>query len=199
MPFLTEKIVCPGVKVGYWVLSESLEELADLVSTLHFVEREISEPKHEKRKKERMGRMLLARQMGFTERIFFTSAGKPMTESSYISFSHSQDLVAFVSAAWPVGIDVQIPNPKLFKIKEKFCRPEDFGHPGQETDLGHLTWLWTLKEAVFKIYGENVNFKDVRPLGPGKALVYRNGLSEETEYFTDTINGITATVAIRRA
>lgn len=197
MPFLTEKIVSPGIRVGFWVLSESLEELNEMVSALQINEMEASVPKLEKRKKERLGRMLLIEQMGFSEKISFSSTGKPIAESSHISFSHSGDLVAFVLAARPVGIDVQSPNPKLIKIKDKFCHPGDFNNSRQVDDLDYLTWLWTLKEAVFKIYGENVNFKDVRPSVPGRAVVYKNGIASEHEYITDSVNGITVTIATK--
>jgi phosphopantetheinyl transferase (holo-ACP synthase) len=79
-----------------------------------------------------------------------------------------------------VGIDIEVPTPKVERIKHKFLHLEElalfddgaFDQPGEtmpplQTAQDKLTLLWSAKEAVFKwwSYG-NVDFSEMIRLQP---------------------------------
>lgn len=73
----------------------------------------------------------------------------------YFSISHSGGFVAALQGPTSVGIDVQVPTPKLARIAHKYIAPEVLAaiqnHP-QYTD--YLHYYWGIKEALFKAYGK---------------------------------------------
>ena len=105
-------------------------------------------------------------------------------EAFHFSISHCSDYAAaIVSRNKRVGVDIEVPTPKVERIKEKFlhadelaflleqCRPENEQSAASETFSEHylnqLTLLWSAKEAVFKwwSYG-SVDFSEMIRLQP---------------------------------
>lgn len=107
------------------------------------------------------------------EQILIAETRKPFLpdERYHFSISHCGDYAAaIVSSRERVGVDVEIPVPKIVRISEKFLNPEEHrlfklpfsDQPGDqaETDPQLPTLLWSAKEAVFKWYGEGaVDFR----------------------------------------
>lgn len=61
----------------------------------------------------------------------------------------------------PVGLDIQDPNPTILKIYRKFSNePEQQAAFSSADPLTYFTMLWSIKEAVFKFFGERVTFSD---------------------------------------
>jgi 4'-phosphopantetheinyl transferase EntD len=79
----------------------------------------------------------------------------------HISFSHSQDVVAVMVSAYPAGIDIQWPDPKLSKISVRFANPTDLKIIHSTNELLDLNFIWSIKEAVFKTYGTQLPFKEI--------------------------------------
>jgi phosphopantetheinyl transferase len=82
--------------------------------------------------------------------------GNPYCESGQVQFSisHSKMYAAYASHHDPIGIDVQILDERVKKIAPKFTSEEELNHLPEnisEEDKNHL--IWTVKEAVFKLYG----------------------------------------------
>jgi|GEM_PF-4932202 len=167
MPFLKSYTVFPDTMVGLWTLEESTEDLVRMLGESSQESAFPNEIKLDKRRREFAARTLLMRAMGNTSQLDFLPNGKPVVHDGYVSFSHSSEKVVYAHSARPVGVDIQRPHPKLIRIASKFCNPDE---GGPQSDLLHLTTLWTVKEAVFKIYGQGVNFKDVRLLTPKRAI-----------------------------
>ncbi len=102
---------------------------------------------------------LLEEKLGIENiRIEHTAAGQPFIaeqESIRISISHSHNLVAvYVSSDYLVGIDIELENPNIHKVKSHFIneREETLFHPLSAENL-HL--IWGAKEAIYKYFKGN--------------------------------------------
>lgn len=86
-------------------------------------------------------------------------------EQYHFSISHCGDYAAaIVSKDKRVGIDIEIPTPKVENIMHKFLNQEEqqrFNKSRLTThDSRPTTLLWSAKESVFKWYGDGeVDFK----------------------------------------
>jgi 4'-phosphopantetheinyl transferase len=91
--------------------------------------------------------------------VYYSHTGKPIIESNnqHISFSHSGKYAALIVSNKSCGIDIEEENPKIEKISPKFLNEIETRFL---TIPGALTWIWCIKEAVFKSFGERVTFKD---------------------------------------
>lgn len=80
--------------------------------------------------------------------------GKPFLENSdsFISLSHSGNLVAAVISSSKVGIDIQKISDKVGIIKHKFLSNEEL--IDCDNDLKCFNRIWTAKEAIYKAYGK---------------------------------------------
>ena len=99
-------------------------------------------------------------------------------EAYHFSISHCSDYAAaIVSSRKRVGVDIEVPTPKVQKIMHKFLHQEEqqmFNselagkeQTANEKSVEKLTLLWNAKEAVFKwwSYG-NVDFSEMIRLQP---------------------------------
>lgn len=91
--------------------------------------------------------------------IRISPSGKPYIEGNpvYFSYSHSGTLVACAVSAVPVGIDIEQIRPVLPGVRERICTPGEWEFlNGAETESernSRFFYLWTRKEAVFKVDG----------------------------------------------
>ncbi|HMR92946.1 MAG TPA: 4'-phosphopantetheinyl transferase superfamily protein, partial [Chitinophagaceae bacterium] len=79
-------------------------------------------------------------------------------EAYHFSISHCGDYAAaIVSTQCRVGIDIEIPVPKINAVRNKFLSPRELAlwdtNPASPAHLEDLTLAWSAKEAVFKWYG----------------------------------------------
>lgn len=82
--------------------------------------------------------------------------GKPYTSSGlcHISISHSKKYAVYASYHDPIGIDLQIEDPRLIKLAPKFTSEEESNILPEKLKSEHkYLYIWTIKEAVFKLYG----------------------------------------------
>lgn len=125
-----------------------------------------------------------------------TAAGKlilPHT-NQHISISHSGNWIAVIVAHQAVGIDIQIPTPKLKKIASKYIGGERLKLLQIESQFyeDYLHYYWGIKEALFKAYGlgqidyrqylkiEHFPFSEV---GSTKALVCKSDFEGKYQVF----------------
>ncbi len=100
----------------------------------------------------------------------FLPNGKPtLSGALHVSVSHSGRLAAVAVSDSLVGIDVQPAEPKLQNMKSRFCnaRELDYLKAARQDDI--LAIIWAAKEAVFKYFGERVEFANemnVLPFSP---------------------------------
>lgn len=91
--------------------------------------------------------------------ISYSFSGKPYIDSGkkHISFSHSGRYAALIISHTTCGIDIEKESSKIEKISPKFLNEAEFKFLHLP---GALAWIWCIKEAVFKYFGERVFFKD---------------------------------------
>ena len=78
-----------------------------------------------------------------------------------ISFSHSDKMVGVMLSQKNAGLDVQVFDEKLKRIKDKFTTSQEVSRIKAPTELAALSLTWSIKEAIFKYYGTGVPFKSI--------------------------------------
>jgi len=72
----------------------------------------------------------------------------------FLSISHSNGYASVAISPDDIGIDIQTYVEKIYRIQHKYTTKEEMsiiGMPNDEIKCLHV--LWTIKEAVFKLYG----------------------------------------------
>ena len=83
--------------------------------------------------------------------------GKPFVlgYEGYVSLSHSFDFaIAMTHPEFPVGVDIEIVQPKIRRIQGKFLRASEIDFIDRQHDIQMLYACWCAKEAVFKWQGK---------------------------------------------
>lgn len=84
-------------------------------------------------------------------------AGKPFLKNSshHISISHTPVFAAaMLSKRAPVGIDLEMVNPKVERIAHKFLRDDELDAIAPDEKIKKLILYWSAKEALYKLYGK---------------------------------------------
>ena len=142
----------------------SSEELLNFSDNTALYKNELEQFSGEKRKKEYLGlRFSLKKCLDNQEyKVIYSEEGKPLLENGkfHVSFSHAGNWnVAVSHPTKKVGIDIEIPSEKLRRVYEKFLSAEEQQDFPKSCDLETLCLLWSSKEALFKIIGnEAVDF-----------------------------------------
>ena len=148
----------PEYALALWEIAEEISELESLIPQNEL--EKIKENTHlEKRKREKISQFLLLKSLGISHsELFYQENGKPMLNSDLnISFSHSGNLSIAILAKGKCGIDIEYPSEKIIRIASKFINEKEHSLMQNETNI---YWAWSIKEAVFKYFGERVLFKD---------------------------------------
>lgn len=90
---------------------------------------------------------------GESDRLLKTANGKPyLKDSSFkLSISHASKMVAVALAPFDIGLDVEAPEARLLRVKDRVFRPEECEWAGK--DLHRLATIWTAREALYKLDG----------------------------------------------
>jgi 4'-phosphopantetheinyl transferase len=148
-------------KLLIWQGTESLEQLRNKF-WVNYPNASIPDFKLEKREREFLiGRILLHMVLPNVE-VSNLPNGKPVVNGGWhISLSHTQDLVGLVVAEAPIGLDMQGPDEKLLRIAARFCNEKELEWiDSLPSPVEGALIVWSSKEAVFKVYGENIEFAD---------------------------------------
>lgn len=103
--------------------------------------------------------------------------GKPLiADGPCISFSHCLNRGVLLVAARSCGCDIQVEEEKIMRIRHRFANAaEHEAAPGDSSDaLRYYTLLWSAKEAIFKCFGERVDFAghiSIRPFTTSSPLL----------------------------
>jgi phosphopantetheinyl transferase len=159
VPIFFQHQISDTTRLGIWKIEET-EEFFKANVPQH---RDVTHP--HKRLQHLAGRFLL--QYLFPdfpyELIRIADTRKPFLpgEQYHFSISHCGDFAAaIVSKDRRVGVDIEIPLDKIVRIKDKFLGPDESRLPGN-IDIDQLTLYWSVKEAVFKWFGEGgVDFRE---------------------------------------
>jgi len=143
--------------LALWSPTETNEELVQLWESIS-VSQQIPLFKAGHRKREWLATRLLMNRLGIEQHDFLAS-GKPVIPGGGISISHCKGSVAIVTSDFNIGLDIQEPTEQIFTIRSKFCSATEWSwlETHRET-LRALTIVWSAKEAIFKYWGEEVDF-----------------------------------------
>ena len=160
MPLFADSNVSENLKIGLWKIEESIDQLLASVVFNEDERKMFAKFAAESRKKEWLAtRILLKEITGTWQNISYLDNGKPYlrNESTDISISHTPGYAAVsLRKEGPAGIDIQQKTEKILRIKDRFLSPAEAQHYteiDQDQDWLHL--VWSAKEALYKIYGDN--------------------------------------------
>jgi len=100
--------------------------------------------------------------------IGYEPTGKPFLKDfpNYnISISHTKTIVAIaLSENFKIGVDVEAVHPRLIKIADRFLNDSERvlmrSYNTMIEKIKFLTIVWCAKEALFKIFGSDVDYKN---------------------------------------
>ncbi len=124
---------------------------------------------NKKRKTEWLSIRQLLINMGDDVDIYYDEHGKPhFTEGSeHLSISHSKESIAVsMHKSKEHGVDLQFLTPKIKRIRDKYLREEEIKALQSSSTL-ELSVYWSMKEALFKLYGKKDIFlkENIRIIG----------------------------------
>ena len=120
---------------------------------------ELSSIKNSKRRMEWLSIRKIICEVNPLNDIIYSKDGKPFFNHSsfHLSISHSMEMIAIsINQLYNTGIDIQMINPKVKRIQNKFLNKNEIIKLENSTTL--LTCYWCIKEALFKIYGKKDAF-----------------------------------------
>ena len=97
--------------------------------------------------------------LGQSDDIIYDEHDKPhfLNCSHHLSISHSKDMIAIsIDKRFNTGIDIQWISPKIVRLKHKFLNSKEQGRSSD--DPVELSYYWSIKEALFKVYGKKDAF-----------------------------------------
>jgi len=136
----------------------------ELVSTLSLPDwemRQLENIRLEKRKKEWLSAKILLRHWNPEASIQHLPNGKPILPAGpWISLSHCNDRAAMCIAPRSCGCDLQQEDRKILTIRNRFANEaEHASAPATHVEaLRYYTTIWSAKEAIFKCFGQHVDF-----------------------------------------
>ena len=154
MPIIYSHQINEATKIGVWHITEKEDFFLSHVN----LQRNITHP--HKRLQHLAGRYLLKELFpNFPiSLIEIADTRKPFLqdEAYHFSISHCGDYAAvIVSTKNRVGVDIEIPHPKIENIKHKFLSEKEQRMLVNEPVANYIlfTMAWSIKEAMFKWYG----------------------------------------------
>lgn len=141
-----------------WEMSEEIDRFQNLIE-LSVYKDIIENTKLDKRKLEKLSQATLLKKAGIEyDMLYYSSSGKPQLKNGkHLSFSHSEELSSLLIDENKCGLDLEYPSDKILRISPKFINQSE---KIMMEDSENLYWTWSIKEAIFKYFGERVLFKE---------------------------------------
>jgi len=156
---------------GLWEIVEEEDYFYKRLVLSPLEEEELSRIKGNRRKQWLAGRWLMHIISKDRERIDWIKdeMGKPHIngEGEFISISHSGPWVAAIIHSQMVGIDVQVKDPRLEKISQKYLSLEENAWIPRQSRNVYLAVIWGAKESVYKAWGKKgISFRQHIDISP---------------------------------
>ena len=152
MPIFKE-IISEQTQILIWKYSDEEEFSADLISD----EKEFENLKQKSPKRlieKQMVRQML-RKILPNHKIRYHENGQPYLEpfDKFVSVSHSFPYAVLAISEKKIGVDIEQVKDRIDKIKLKFLHSTEIDWLGRvKSGIEHLTAIWCIKEALFKIH-----------------------------------------------
>lgn len=203
MPIRYIKTLVDGSTLALWHITESEEELSSHVRTSS---REHAELQGIRSVKGRIRWLAVRKALNslFPEDIsecLKDEHGKPFVNNfnGYISLSHSNEYaIAMVHPTHPVGVDIEIIQPKIRRIMHKFLKDSEIEIVRGKHEIEKLYACWCAKEAIFKWQGkkgislkQNIRISDFeyQPMGSLDALLHTEEYSQDLTVGFEEMDG----------
>jgi phosphopantetheinyl transferase len=209
VPLFYQQDINLATKLGVW----KIEEAEDFFLRSVPLQRAITHP--HKRLQHLAGRFLLPflfHDFPHAE-IEIADTRKPFLpdEQYHFSISHCGDYAAaLVSSTERVGIDIEMITPRVQNIKHKFLHVDElvFVHSHSiDQQIPLLTLLWSVKEAMFKWWGDNdVDFSEMlrteafafQDMGVIPATFLKNDLRIPLDVHYEMMDGLSLAWVVNR-
>jgi 4'-phosphopantetheinyl transferase len=163
MPLYKTILFDPSTRILIWKITESLEDLFDMVRITDRTLFRLSTMKSEQHKCGFLSVRKLLQEAGYSDfDLYYDDFGKPhLNDGTHISISHSHDFSAVIISDKTTGMDLELRREKIAVIADKFIDPGFVLDKNSSDYINMLTVNWGVKEAVFKIRNEKgISFKD---------------------------------------
>lgn len=163
MPLYRLANVCDGqIKVAVWNTTESEDALRQLIPPdfMHVYAERLAELKAPKRRLEWLASRVVAHHvLGIGHPISYYATGRPHRPEDDISIAHTGTFAAVaLSACGRVGIDIEQYGPKVMRVLPYFVQRDE--QPAEPMNRDYALFLWTVKEAVYKLYDAGLSMRD---------------------------------------
>jgi len=160
-------------KFAIWKIEETAAELMDKLQLDEAEKNKLQQLSKGKRTLHWLATRVLLRYLLQTDQYIHCPSdanGKPyLPDYPYeLSLTHSFDFAGVIlSTKGPCGIDLEIVEEKVVRIKEKFLKPEELLFIRKEDEIAQLYACWCAKEAVYKLQGNRgVSFLENMTIHP---------------------------------
>jgi 4'-phosphopantetheinyl transferase len=167
MPIFLHKQYNNGVNLLVWEITESETELLTELPSVILTDLELSDTYHPQKRLELLASRLaiyhLANLLNVNIKgIKKDEHGKPFIVDSEwnLSLTHSKSFIGVVfHKSLPIGIDIEIPNHKLWKIANRLFVKEEIELVAENLNI--MSIFWSAKESLYKLYGKRkVDFRE---------------------------------------
>ena len=170
MPIIFQQTPFSALQIAVWHIGDPLSFFEAQVSS----DRNIEHPQVKLRHLAARYLLLQLRPSFSLGDLVVADSGKPLVADGSFDFSltHCADhAAAIVSTAGPVGIDLEQPGDRIFRIRHKFLSDQDQACLQKDAELSQLQegsaaaqWLtrcWSAKESIYKWNGlPGIDFRD---------------------------------------
>jgi 4'-phosphopantetheinyl transferase len=160
MPVRFQRNCYSGAVLLVWESVEEENELLSLLPSSILTDGEYQEIKSSQKKRElltsRVAILHLSETLGVSfDGIKKDEHGKPylVNSSWHMSVTHSSRFIGVIMHPLkPVGIDVELPQKKMWRILPRLFNEQEIRDIGE--DLNRMSIYWSAKEALYKLYGK---------------------------------------------
>jgi len=162
MPLIFKEKLTDDSQLGIWKKEENFEFLQSVYPLIPSEKVSFEKINNPIRKNEWLTtRILLTEMLEKRKIIQYTEHGKPFLNDSnlHISISHSKHFISIlISENYKPGIDIEHISTRVKKVEHKFLSKTELTWCH---DLDLMTACWSAKEAIFKVFGKDLDFKDI--------------------------------------
>lgn len=182
-----------GAEIALWDITETEDELLDILELNPFVIEEISHFSSSKRRLEYLAsRCALNHLAGESKFISYLPSRRPYLadKTSQLSITHTGHYAAVITHRnREVGIDIERISDKVARVKAKFLSETELSHIDEKSEKTQLTILWAAKEAIYKVLGievidfiKDINIQPFQPYLDGEIIADVKIENSTTEY-----------------
>ena len=173
MPVLEKRILQENAVLGIWEIKEEVDFLLSALDLCPEEKALYNSFANDTRRKHWLSYRNLLKHLASKTKytpLIYDENGKPhfVDDNNYLSVSHSGNVsAAIISSDYPVGIDIEVINPRIEKVVNKFLSKAEQSSLNMEYRLEMLYVYWSAKEALYKMYGKgNLLFIENLPIEP---------------------------------